>query len=119
MNDKILQYIEKGYARKLSEEELSEKHQNVWYLPVFPVTNLKKPGKIRLVWDAAAKVNDVCLNTVLLKGPDQVTPLLAVLFRFRERSIAMSADLLLSITTSTISWIASTLRRRRSNLLPT
>lgn len=53
----------------------------------------KKPEKIRLIWDAAATVDGVSLNSLLLKGPDQLTSLSAVLVRFRQYAIAVSADI--------------------------
>lgn len=45
------------------------------------------------MWDAAAKVGNLSLNSFLLKGPDQVTPLQHVLQRFREYRIAVSGDI--------------------------
>lgn len=57
------------------------------------MTNTNKPGKVRLVWGAPAKVSRVSLNSVLLKGPDQLILLPAVLFRFRLYSVAVSADI--------------------------
>lgn len=85
MHAKIRDYEAKGYVRKLTEDELRRHSARIWYLPVFAVTN--KPGKFRMVFDAAAEVKGFSLNSVLLKGPDQVTPLPVVLFRFRERRI--------------------------------
>ncbi|XP_055622773.1 uncharacterized protein LOC129766279 [Toxorhynchites rutilus septentrionalis] len=89
----IGEYLEKGYIRKLSKKELSEKKKRVWYLPIFPVLNPNKPGKVRIVWDAAAKTNGVSLNSMLLIGPDQMTSLVSVLIQFRENKVAICGDL--------------------------
>lgn len=67
---------------------------STWYPPLGVVTNHNKPGKVRLIWDAAAQVDGVSLNDHLLTGPDLLTPLLAVLFQFREREVAISADIM-------------------------
>ncbi|XP_055523175.1 uncharacterized protein LOC129717331 [Wyeomyia smithii] len=98
LRDKVIRQIEeyqaKGYAHKLTEEELTRTHSSaVWYLPLNVVVNQKKTGKIRLVWDAAASVNGVSLNSQLLKGPDLLTSLVAVLQRFRQRSVGFGGDI--------------------------
>ncbi|XP_062707432.1 uncharacterized protein LOC134287995 [Aedes albopictus] len=93
LNAKIKDYLAKGYIRKMTVEELEAPCNRVWYLPIFPVVNPNKPGKIRLVWDAAAKIHGVCLNSVLLKGPDLLVSLLSVLVRFREFRVAVSGDI--------------------------
>lgn len=67
---KMIEYEEKGYVRKLTESELSANQSLEWYLPVFPVVNPNKPGKVRLVWDAAATAFGISLNLLLLKGPE-------------------------------------------------
>ncbi|XP_055542826.1 uncharacterized protein LOC129728414 [Wyeomyia smithii] len=90
---KIYDHVQKGYIRKLSEQELQVKRSRVWYLPMFPVLNANKPGKTRLVWDAAATAHGVSLNSVLLKGPDLLTSLLSVLIQFREYRIAICGDI--------------------------
>jgi hypothetical protein len=42
------------------EPEKLKAVKNVWYLPHFAVTNPNKPGKVRVVFDAAAKSKGVC-----------------------------------------------------------
>ncbi|XP_053683167.1 uncharacterized protein LOC128733540 [Sabethes cyaneus] len=93
MNTRLKEYEEKGYIRRLSAVEQADRRPNDWYLPVFPVINPNKPGKIRMVFDAAAKVNGVSLNSVLLTGPDQLVSLLTVLFKFREFRFAVVGDI--------------------------
>ena len=90
----IAEYQEKGYIHKASSEELAEADpRRTWYLPLGVVLNPKKPSKIRIFCDAAAKVNGVSLNTMLLKGPDLLNTLLGVLFKFRQKRIGFCADL--------------------------
>lgn len=89
----IQEYLEKGYARKLSSDELTEVGNKSWYLPTFIVRNPNKPQKIRLVWDAAAKTRNVSLNSMLLKGPDTLLSLPGILRRFRENKIAFTGDI--------------------------
>lgn len=75
-------------------EELEEFDlRRTWYLPIGVVLNEKKPGKVRIIWDAAAKVEGISLNSMLLTGPDLLTPLLSVMFPYRERQVAVSADI--------------------------
>nr|XP_043066509.1 uncharacterized protein LOC122321147 [Drosophila bipectinata] len=84
------EYVKKGYARPITSEEAEEKP---WYLPIFPVLNVNKPGKLRIVWDAAAKTEGISLKTMLLKGPDQLAQLVPILHRFREKRIAIGGDI--------------------------
>ncbi|XP_029719406.2 uncharacterized protein LOC109431964 [Aedes albopictus] len=86
-------YVSKGYVRQISEEELSLKFSRVWYLPVFPVVNHNKPGKVRLVWDCATCSFGVSLNSTLLKGPDQLCSLLSILLQFRENRVGLTGDI--------------------------
>lgn len=90
--DNMNHFIEKGYAKKLSAEEASKTSSRTWYLPHFGVKNPAKPNKLRLVFDAASKVNNISLNDLLLTGPDLYENLLAILFRFRQGKFAVCAD---------------------------
>ncbi|XP_055631924.1 uncharacterized protein LOC129771856 [Toxorhynchites rutilus septentrionalis] len=87
VKQQLEQYQQKGYAHKASKGELENTDERrVWYLPLGVVTNPNKPNKIRLVWDAAARVNGVSFNDMLLKGPDLLNSLPVVLTRFRQKT---------------------------------
>ncbi|XP_062704268.1 uncharacterized protein LOC134286640 [Aedes albopictus] len=91
----IAEMQEKGYTHKATTEELDNfERRRSWFLPLGVVLNPNKPGKVRLIWDAAAKVKGVSLNTELLSGPDLLAPLLRVMFGFREREVAICADIM-------------------------
>ncbi|XP_053699089.1 uncharacterized protein LOC128746063 [Sabethes cyaneus] len=93
VKQKLRDYERAGYIEKLTKCQLAEKFDRVWYLPIFPVVIPNKPKKMRLVWDAAANVSGVSLNSFLLTGPDQLTSLVSVLQRFREFRIAITGDI--------------------------
>lgn len=93
MQNHMKEYLQKGYIRMLSKTELNQHHDKVWYLPMFPVVNPNKPNKIRPVWDAAASSNGVSLNSLLIKGPDQMSSLVGVLVRFRQKKVAITGDI--------------------------
>ncbi|XP_055614900.1 uncharacterized protein LOC129761210 [Toxorhynchites rutilus septentrionalis] len=67
--------------------------RRVWYLPLNVVLHPRKPGKKRLVWDAAAQVDGISLNSQLLKGLDQLVSLPSVICKFRERQIGFGGDI--------------------------
>lgn len=91
--EQITNYLKADYIKKLTKKENNDEDPHSWYLPHFGVINPNKPGKFRLVFDAAAKSNGVCLNDVLLKGPDLLCPLVSVLLKFRQKKIAFCADI--------------------------
>ena len=64
--DVINGYLEKGYARKLTSQELSVNVATKWYLPHHPVVNPNKPNKVRVVFDCAARYSNVSLNDNLM-----------------------------------------------------
>ncbi|XP_068719613.1 uncharacterized protein [Montipora capricornis] len=92
--DTVESYIAKDYARKLSPTEIATKvPKNTWYLPHHAVTNPNKPGKIRVVLDAAAPYKGTSLNDQLVTGPDLLNSLVGVIMRFRLHAVAMIADI--------------------------
>ncbi|XP_058456345.1 uncharacterized protein LOC131433769 [Malaya genurostris] len=94
VRNQITEYRDKGYAHLATADELIDTDdKKVWYLPLNVVLNPKKPGKVRIVWDAAATVQGVSLNSMLLKGPDLLVPLVSVIVGFRERKIAFGGDI--------------------------
>ncbi|XP_075151925.1 uncharacterized protein LOC142225965 isoform X3 [Haematobia irritans] len=90
--DKINDYIKKGYARKLSKQEIENGGSRIFYLPHFGVKNPNKKG-IRLVFDAAAETNQFSLNKALLQGPDINNSLISILLKFREAPVAVCGDI--------------------------
>ncbi|XP_058459679.1 uncharacterized protein LOC131435621 [Malaya genurostris] len=94
VHKQMREYIDNGYAHKATQDEISKVDANrVWYLPLSVVAHPRKPNKRRLVWDAAAKVNGVSLNSQLLKGPDLLVRLPGVICKFRERRIGFGGDI--------------------------
>ena len=90
---RIDSYIAEGHARKLTPQEVSAQNDRRWFLPHHAVTNPNKPGKVRVVFDAAATYRGVSLNEKLLTGPGLLQSLPGVLFRFREGPVAIAADI--------------------------
>ncbi|XP_064635234.1 uncharacterized protein LOC135492611 [Lineus longissimus] len=86
-------YRNKGYIRRIPKDEIKTEDV-VNYVPFHHVYHEAKPGKLRLVWDAAAKYENSCLNDHIYSGEDQINSLLAVLLRFRMGGeIAFQADI--------------------------
>ncbi|WP_239110333.1 reverse transcriptase domain-containing protein, partial [Streptococcus dysgalactiae] len=89
----IQRHLDKGYLKPyepITNRVLSSPR---WYVPHHAVFNPKKPNKLRVVFDCAAKFNQISLNDCLLKGPDLTSSLIIVLMRFRSKRIAISADI--------------------------
>ena len=77
--DIIEDYADKGYARKLTLEEASAPSPRQWFLSRHPVDrNPKKPDKVRIAMDAAAKHDGVSMNDKLHTGPDLLDSLMGV-----------------------------------------
>ncbi|XP_006812172.1 uncharacterized protein LOC102802124 [Saccoglossus kowalevskii] len=83
--------ISAGDAELVEKQE--EEVGHVWYIPHHGVYHLKKPGKIRVVFDCSARYKGTSLNDHLLQGPDQINFLVGVLCRFRKEKIAIMCDI--------------------------
>ncbi|XP_022102428.1 uncharacterized protein LOC110985607 [Acanthaster planci] len=82
-----------GFAEKVPEDELDGPPGRTWYIPHHGVFNPNKPGKLRVVFDCAARFKGRALNDVVLQGPDLTNKLIGVLLRFRVGRIALMADI--------------------------
>jgi len=85
--DKLLQ---QGYAEPVKNQNVLS--QKIWYLPHQAVLNVKKPEKLRLVFDCASKFRGESLNDKAYQGPDINNRLIDVLLRFRQHAYAVMAD---------------------------
>ena len=88
-SDKINEYIDNGYAIRLPDE-LLPKSENTNYIPHHCTSLLTK---FRVVFDCSARFKGVCLNDLLLEGPDLTNNLIGVLLRFKQYPIAFVADI--------------------------
>uniref|UniRef100_A0A182KGD8 Uncharacterized protein n=1 Tax=Anopheles christyi TaxID=43041 RepID=A0A182KGD8_9DIPT len=93
VNAKMEEYKEKGYIRRINNAEMMEKYANDWYLPIFPVTNPIKSGKIRMVFDAAAKVNVNLSTHFSLLGPICWPDYVPSCWKFREFRFGVVGDI--------------------------
>ncbi|PFX12233.1 hypothetical protein AWC38_SpisGene23847 [Stylophora pistillata] len=84
--------ISKGYARELSPEQAAIETSYTWYLPHQPVINLNKPGKLRILFDAAAEFQGTSQNKKPIQDPDMTNSLIGVLLRFRQGKVGLAAD---------------------------
>ncbi|UYV68124.1 hypothetical protein LAZ67_5003117 [Cordylochernes scorpioides] len=73
--------------------EVTKGNERTWYISHFGVTNPNKPGKLRLVFDAASRSNGVSLNEALSKGTDLIRPLTSILWNFRVHNIARNGNI--------------------------
>ena len=77
------EYIKKGYAQKLNDKEANIISPRTNYIPHHSLTNINKPNKLHIVFDAATKFSNTSLNQHLLKGPDLLNSLIGIFLRFR------------------------------------
>ena len=86
----IDQDLSKHYIKKIEPDEIPS---TGWILPEHGVIEPNKPGKLHRVFTAKSKLKGICLNDMLLTGPDLLCNLLGVFTRFRERKHLITADI--------------------------
>ena len=84
--------LTEGYAEVVPDSEIHLTDGSSWFLPHHAVFSDSKPGKLRIVFDCAAKYNTISLNNQCFQGPDNINKLIHVLLRFREFEYAVTAD---------------------------
>jgi hypothetical protein len=89
----IADLLDKGYAEMVPPTEVDTASGYVWYLPHHPVIHPRKPDKLRIVFDCAAKYRGTSLNDEVHQGPDLTNKLIGVLLRFRQEPVALMADI--------------------------
>ena len=90
-DNEVQKILTKGYAEPVPRDEYISENKT-WYLPHQPVVSDKKPGKLRVVFDCAARYRGESLNDKALQGPDLNDRLSHVILRFREHPYAFMAD---------------------------
>ena len=92
-DQEINKLLKEGYAEPVPEEQIEDKSLRILYLPHHAVITPKKPGKVRVVFDCAAKFCGESLNDKCLQGPDLNGKLIDVLLRYRQYPYVVMADI--------------------------
>ena len=105
----IEDYVECGFARELTEKELKAiKDKPRYYAPHHPVFKESSSlTKVEIIFDANAKdPNSNSLNNWLLKGPNLLLDIAAVLLKLRMHKFALNGYLCQILIISNISYIS-------------
>jgi len=90
----VHEMVERRAAKKLTKEIIASWKGPVWYVSHLVAPNphsLTTP--VRLVWNSSQKFKGISMNDLLLKGPDVLNPIRAVLLRFRRGVHAALGDI--------------------------
>ena len=88
--EKVQDMLDQGHAVLVPDPHVGAVPGRTFYIPHH---NVASSEKFRIVMDCAATYQGVSLNSVLLRGPDNLNSLLGVLFRFRLYPVAIVADI--------------------------
>ena len=85
--------VARGATIKLSRAVMDSWNGAVWWVNHLTAPNpYSVSTPVRLVWDSSQEFRGVSLNGILLKGPDVLNPIRAVLLRFRDREHVAIGD---------------------------
>ncbi|XP_057695896.1 uncharacterized protein LOC130918045 [Corythoichthys intestinalis] len=85
----IQKLVDAGSVSKLRPDQVNQGGEE-WYIPHHMVSH---HGKNRIVYNCSYRFRGQSLNDSLLPGPTLGPSLLGVLLRFREHTVALSADI--------------------------
>ena len=103
-NDNVTKMVDNGYAERVPDSDLLLNDGSIWYFIHHHVTSQSKPGKIRVVFECAAKYHDGSLNNQCLQGPDLTNKLISVLLWFRQFTFAVMGDMVAMYLQVRIPW---------------
>lgn len=90
----VHEMVNREAAVKLSKEVLQSWKGPVWYISHLIALNPHSVSTpVRLVWNSSQKYRGLSLNDILIKGPDVLNPIRAVLLRFRAGVFAALGDI--------------------------
>ncbi|CAI5671305.1 unnamed protein product [Oreochromis niloticus] len=90
----VHEMVNRRAAVKLSKEVLQSWTGPVWYISHLIAPNPHSVSTpVRLVWNSSQKYRGLSLNDILIKGPDVLNPIRAVLLRFRAGVYAALGDI--------------------------
>ena len=90
----LKEYESEGIIEKVPTDQVYKESGAVHYLPHRAVVREDKlTTKIRPVFDASCKINGPSLNECLYSGPNLLSKIFDVLFRFRLNKIGIVADI--------------------------
>ena len=78
-----------GFFEPVPPEETQS--GKVWYIPHHGVP--KGQNQVRVVFDCSAKCQGICVNDVLLSGPNLLNEMLGICMRFRSDKVGMICDI--------------------------
>lgn len=86
--------VERRAATKLTREVIDSWNGPIWYVSHLVAPNPHSTTTpVRLVWNSSQKFKGLSMNDLLLKGPDVLNPIRAVLLRFRKGVFAALGDI--------------------------
>ena len=92
--EQMKQMEELGFSQKLTDEELKDYKDPVYYIAHHEVVRPEKRSTpVRIVFNSSVQYKGRCLNDCWIKGPDLLNDMFGVILRFREHPVTVSGDI--------------------------